>query len=233
MLFDKDGTLIDFTAAWVPAYAAGALYVAQEANDLTLATRLLRQGGYDPASDRFEPNTLLTMANADEIADFWAAEVGMDAAYQADIGFHQRINDIFNEHATAKAEPVTDLAALFGDLKGRGLKVGVATSDSTFSARATLERFGVAELVDFVTGFDGGHGVKPEAGMVRGFCTETGLEPNEVAVVGDTSHDMEMARAAGAGLAVGVLTGVTPRAELLYLADRVLDSIADIESVLD
>jgi phosphoglycolate phosphatase-like HAD superfamily hydrolase len=52
-------------------------------------------------------------------------------------------------------------------------------------------------------------------------------------VVGDAAHDFAMARAGGAAATVGVLTGVTPRDELALLVDHVLDSIAEIESVLE
>ena len=68
--------------------------------------------------------------------------------------------------------------------------------------------------------------------MVRGFCDAVGLSPAEIVVVGDTDRDIKMARAAGAGLAVAVLTGATPRQGLAPIADRVLTSVLDIESVI-
>ena len=55
----------------------------------------------------------------------------------------------------------------------------------------------------------------------------------EVAVVGDNLHDLEMGRAAQAGLVVGVLTGNGEAGDLSAKADFVLDSISDLESLLD
>ena len=52
------------------------------------------------------------------------------------------------------------------------------------------------------------------------------MAPGRTAVVGDAPADLRMARAAGAGLVVGVLTGVGGRADLEPLADVVLDSVA-------
>ena len=89
------------------------------------------------------------------------------------------------------------------------------------------------ELIDFLAGHDSGHGLKPDAGMVAAFCRANGLEPREVAVVGDTPADMAMARAAGAGLAIGVLTGPTPADRLAPLADHLLASVAEIDTLLD
>jgi phosphoglycolate phosphatase len=69
--------------------------------------------------------------------------------------------------------------------------------------------------------------------MVHGFCVRTGLDPAEVAVVGDNGHDLEMGQRAGAGLLIGVLTGTGERTDLTKLADHVLDSIQDLEALLD
>jgi phosphoglycolate phosphatase len=108
--------------------------------------------------------------------------------------------------------PVTDLVSLFQRLRGRGLKLGIATMDGTAVTEATLLRIAARELVDFLTGWDGGHGIKPDPGMVLAFCAAVDVPPRETAVVGDNLADLAMARAAGAGLAIAVLTGGCPAA---------------------
>ena len=50
--------------------------------------------------------------------------------------------------------------------------------------------------------------------MVHAFSAAVAVPPAAIAVVGDTPHDLEMAHAAGAGLAIGVLTGASPRESL-------------------
>jgi phosphoglycolate phosphatase len=143
------------------------------------------------------------------------------------------LDRVFEEESEAQAAPVIELAPLFTRLKGRGLKLGVATNDSRRGIEATLGPLAVLELLDFMAGYDSGHGFKPDPGMVHGFCVRTGLDPAEVAVVGDNWHDMEMGQRAGVGLVVGVLTGTGERADLAKLADHVLDSIQDLEDLLD
>ena len=68
--------------------------------------------------------------------------------------------------------------------------------------------------------------------MVQGFCKQTGLEAHEVAVVGDNLHDMEMGRAAGAGLLIGVLTGASGAEDLRPHADHVFSSVAELPEFL-
>ena len=64
------------------------------------------------------------------------------------------------------------------------------------------------------------------------FLAAAGLRADEVMVVGDTPHDMEMGRAAGVACRVAVLTGAGTRAALEPLADRVLASVEALDDVL-
>ena len=62
--------------------------------------------------------------------------------------------------------------------------------------------------------------------MVLRLCALLGVAPARTAVVGDSPADLRMGRGAGAGLAVGVLTGVGaggPTSE--PLADAVIASV--------
>lgn len=226
ILFDKDGTLVDFAATWLPVLRRAAEAAAQ--GDAGLARRLLSAGGYDLAEGRVAAGSPLAAGTSAEIARLWA-EAGAPGGVAA---LTARLDRIFTEEGAAGAVPVCDLPALFGRLRRRGLALGVATSDSTAAARATLERLALTDGVDFVAGYDSGHGAKPGPGMVRAFCTATGLSPAETAVVGDNLHDLEMGRAAGARLLVGVLTGTGSRAELAAAADAVIASVAELEALL-
>ncbi len=226
ILFDKDGTLFDFASTWEPAYREAVAALASAAGDATLAQRLLTKAGQDPETGRIDPASPLACGSSDEIIALWRAEPALAAVEDC----AQRVHGIFRRHATGAARPVTDLAALFRRLRRRGLRLGVATMDTTANARLSLER--VAGMLDFIAGYDAGFGAKPDPRVVHAFGAHTGLASAELAVVGDAVSDLCMARGAGAGLAVGVLTGVTPRAALEPVADHVLDSVADLEALL-
>ncbi len=226
ILFDKDGTLFDFTSTWAPAYREAVAALAAAAGDAALAQRLLTKAGHDPKTGRIDPASPLACGSIDEIIALWRAEPALAAVEDC----AERVHAIFRRHATGMARPVTDLPALFRRLRRRRLRLGVATMDTTANARQSLE--GVAGLLDFIAGYDAGFGAKPDPRMVHEFGARTGLASTELAVVGDAVSDLCMARGAGAGLAVGVLTGVTPRAALEPVADHVLDSVAELEALL-
>jgi phosphoglycolate phosphatase len=131
----------------------------------------------------------------------------------------------------ASLTPVGEPAAVLRTLRGRGLKLGLATNDAEASARRHLDQLGLAALMDFVAGYDSGHGAKPGPGMVAAFAREIGAETAEVALVGDTLHDLQCARAAGA-IAVAVLSGIAGREVLAPHADYVIADIGALPALV-
>ena len=91
-----------------------------------------------------------------------------------------------------------------------------------------LRSAGLTDAFDVVACADDGIAVKPAPDMVLAACEATGVQPARTAVVGDSPADLEMGRAAGAALVVGVLTGVGGQADLAQLADVVIDSVEDL-----
>ena len=227
VLFDKDGTLINFSRTWAPALREAALFASR--GDEGLADRLLMAGGCDPATGEVAGGSLLAGGTNRELAEAWSAEI--DGWAVDHLTLH--LDEIFTRLGVPHAEALTDLPSLFDALVADGLTVGVATSDCALSAQLTLERFGALELVAFLSGYDSGHGSKPGPGQALAFCSACGFAPGEIAVVGDNTHDLEMAANAGAGLKVAVLSGTGTRDQLEPLADVVIGSIAEIGPVLD
>lgn len=229
VLFDKDGTLVDFRACWVAAYAGAAAGLAARAGlPPEFAAELLARTGFDVETGRFAPESPLLWATNEAIARLWAA--------QPELHGHDDVEGFVLTHFADEDRyppvPVTDLPSLFAQLAGRGLALGMATMDSTARARSAAMRLGIAEHLAFIAGADAGYGEKPEPGMVHGFCAAVGCTPAEVVVVGDTAADLEMARRAGAGLAVGVRTGGTPVEVLERLADHVITDVGALPALL-
>ncbi|MEW5421962.1 HAD family hydrolase [Amorphus sp. 3PC139-8] len=226
VLFDKDGTLIDYARTWVPINIRAAEHAAS--GDADLQARLLTLGGHDPETHTVAGGSLLAAAHTGEIAEAWV-EAGAPHEHATLV---DALDAIFTEGAKGSVA-VTDLSALFRRLMERGLAVGVATSDSAAGARATLKSVGLDGHTFFVAGYDSGHGGKPQPGMVHAFCRANDLKPSEVAVVGDNLHDIRMGRAAGCALCIGVLTGTASQEELAAEADHVIGGIDQLEALFD
>ncbi|MBZ9789348.1 HAD family hydrolase [Rhizobium sp. 3T7] len=225
ILFDKDGTLLDYDESWLPVNRELARIASE--GDLELANRLLLACGMDPVTGHIVPDSLLAAGNTRQISEgLIAAGSKLDV-----IELTIKLDELFS-HAADFSVAVTDLAAFFGRLHGRGFRLGVASSDNERSIRQTAQRFGFAPFIDYVAGYDSGFGTKPEPGMVLGFCAATGLDPSEVAVVGDNNHDLHMGRNAKVGVTVAVLTGTGSRESLAAASDYCLNDITELEGLL-
>ncbi|GGB37653.1 phosphatase [Roseibium aquae] len=225
ILFDKDGTLLDFDATWATPQEAAATWAAD--GDHRLAADLLVTGGMDPATRKTASGSLFAAGNAAEIARaFIARGAAKDAA-----NLTAKLDEIFaNGMKTSVLLP--GLKDAVRQLDEAGFRMGVASSDSEASIRLFLERAGLTGYMRFIAGYDSGFGPKPEPGMIHAFAAALRVPVPSIAMVGDNTHDLEMARAAGAGLAVGVLSGTGTRVDLTQLADVILESVADLPGYL-
>ena len=229
ILFDKDGTLLDLRATWVPAYRGVADELARRLDGHDgLADRLLARLGYDGATGAFAADSPFLWDTNEAIAAAWAASPEIDGR----LDVLEIVLRHFSDLERYPPQPVGDVPALLARLRGRGLVLGMATMDDTAIARAHAAHLGIAAELAFVAGSDAGHGVKPGPGMALAFCAAHDLAPAEVIVVGDSTADLLMARNAGCAGAVAVLTGGTPAERLAPLADHVLASVQELEHIL-
>lgn len=226
ILFDKDGTLLDFDKTWEPVNRKASLFAA--AGDELLADRLMVICGMDPLTGKVSAGSLFAAAAPSQIA---AAMSNAGAPFEPEE--LTRHLDRFFVAGAENAVAVTDLPALFSRLKNRGLRLGIASSDNEASIRAIAERMAIMPYLDYIAGYDSGHGIKPQPGMIDGFAASQGIAASEIAMVGDNTHDLHMAHNARAGLAVGVLTGTSGIEALQPDADYVLGSIEELEALLD
>lgn len=98
------------------------------------------------------------------------------------------------------------------ELDAAGHLLGIATGKSTAGVRRFLREHGLERLFVTVQTADL-HPSKPHPSMVLAAMGETGMEPEATVVVGDTTFDVEMAKAARAR-PVGVSWGNHPPEEL-------------------
>jgi phosphoglycolate phosphatase len=226
ILFDKDGTLVDIDLTW--GRAGHDVMQRLATGDPATVARLVEAMHYDFGARRFAPTSPLVAGAPDTYVHLWAEALGRvnDTAMLHDL--NAAFTDATFHHLAPIGEPESVLTAL----KARGLKLGLATNDAEASARRQLAGLGLDTHMEFIAGYDSGHGGKPDPGMVTAFATAIGAKPAEVAMVGDSALDLLAARAAGA-VAVAVLTGPASKAELAPLADHVIDGIEGLPELLD
>ena len=224
VLFDKDGTLLDFEATFAPACAVVARELA--GGDEERAARLSAMAGFDLAAERFLPGSILIGGTADDFAAIVAPLIGGPL----DPDLAKRIDNLFVQHTRSTASAFEGVEDALDALRAKGLSLGIATNDCEDGARVHAELAGIYGHFSFFAGYDSGHGAKPGPGMVLAFAEHLTSPPERIVMVGDSLHDLHAARAAGA-IAVGITTGLASREELAPHADYVIDSLSELSEL--
>jgi phosphoglycolate phosphatase len=212
-IFDVDGTLVDSSAM-----IAASLTTAFRAEGL-------------PVPERTRMMSIVGLSLVDAMA---ALVPEQERAVHERLGAAYK--QAFWEHRAAggHTEDLFDGAqVLLAKLRERdGVLLGIATGKS---------RRGVAHLID-KHGWEGwfatvqtsdDHPSKPHPSMIAAALSETGLQPSAAIMIGDTSYDIAMARAAGAW-AAGVAWGNHPRQELTTAgAHTISNDFKELEQHLD
>ena len=194
ILFDKDGTLLDFEATWGPLYRSLALDLA--GGDAERATAMLVAGGLDEETGRMGSGSVLGAGTTADIVRLW---------YPGSRRRSFRGGDRADRRAPSM--PTASIARSSFPAPRKcwpnslrwTIAMGIATNDATEAAAAAIAALGLDDYLPHVFGYDSVPHPKPAPDIVLAFAAATGIDPSDIAVVGDNRFDMEMARAAGAG----------------------------------
>ena len=107
IVFDKDGTLIDFERSWVPALVGSAEELAMRAGRPNMAAVMLEAVGRCPDTGRILPGSQLAAGTTDVVAAQWRDLVPELPPLQSLIPW---IDDYWNRVGHAHLTPVGDVA---------------------------------------------------------------------------------------------------------------------------
>jgi phosphoglycolate phosphatase len=225
ILFDKDGTLVDFDHTWGPA--AGAVMSRLAGRDEAGLAAMHAFSHYHAGEQRFRQTSPLIAGSSRQYGPGWAQALGR----VADEAFFREVDQLFVEEGRRSLTPIGHPAQALRRFHTLGLPLGIATNDGEANARLQAELLGLTDLLSAVYGHDSGYGSKPAPGMVQAFSRLTGIALSEIALVGDTRHDLDTARGAGA-IAILVRCGPTPVDDFAHEADLVVDDVAELADLL-
>lgn len=116
-------------------------------------------------------------------------------------------------------------------LHARGHKLAVATGKSDRGLAACLKTHGITDLFVSLQTADR-HPSKPDPAMLAAAIWEADARPGDTVMIGDTTFDIDMARAAGVR-AIGVAWGYHPPDELLAAgAVGVAGTMEELEALI-
>ena len=238
VIFDKDGTLVDFTATWVPLIRSRVQFLLEAlGRDGDLKTFLLRSWGIDPLSGSVDPRGPCPVSpRSEEIV------IGTMALYQKGYPWDEAKQWVMKAFDQADAttnrktllRPVDGIQTLLRRLKRDGFSLALATSDERRDTEVVLSSLGLETLFDALVCAGEVDPPKPDPEAILTLCNRFSIPPGETIFIGDTVTDMIMGKRAQVALTIGIVEGgVTPREELERVADVVFDSVRDLSFFSD
>ncbi|MDW3221229.1 MAG: HAD-IA family hydrolase [Acidimicrobiales bacterium] len=218
VVLDKDGTLLDFHATWDATFGTVLAEFADADADLTAV--LDRELGFDRDAGRILDDSPFVADSSAQFADKLAVLIGRPVG---DAALVDEIDESITRYMPAVPTPEDGAGELLDALRARGIPMAVATNDNAERAAIQMAQLGWREHFTAIYGVESGHGEKPAPGMVVAAAAAMGLDPSDVAMVGDSSTDT------GAGAAAGAITVLYGgRADLVDVADIVIGPLHEL-----
>lgn len=184
ILLDVDGTLLASNDAHAAAWSDACAEFGYE-RDAAFFRPLIGMGG-----DRVLPL----------VAD------GLDDERGTGKALAERRKAIYTERYFPRVEPTPGARALVRRFHDEGWRCVIATSATQEELAASLERIGIAELIDCAAKSGDARESKPAPDIVEAALDKAGLAPRDALMLGDTPYDVQAATAAGVRVVV-VLSG--------------------------
>lgn len=162
------------------------------------------------------------------------AEALLHAAPQLPRERYGELAERYRHHYFARQDEIVlfdGTLAMLEDLRSRNHRLGVATGKSRRGLDRALERAGLGYLFDATRTADETAG-KPDPLMLRELMREIGVSPERTLMIGDTTHDLQLAVNAGCA-SVGVSFGAHDHASFAALGPlHVAHSTAELAAWL-
>ncbi|WP_372661554.1 HAD family hydrolase [Cohnella sp.] len=229
ILFDKDGTLLDFVSMWGSWSKHMLSAFSQRITNMQLTPpshhELYSLWGimvdHEEQVIDYDRNGPLAMGTIDELLALLAGQ-----GYSAGISWAEAKKLVYECKEIADKElerlrpvqPLPGVRSFLEQCRKQGLLLAVVTADETDAAIHHLEWLNIREYFSEVIGTDQVERGKPFPDMVELACRRLSLDVSQVAVIGDTNGDMMMARAAGVKLGIG-LTAINLKGNESLLLD--------------
>jgi phosphoglycolate phosphatase-like HAD superfamily hydrolase len=246
IVFDKDGTLIDFDVMWA-AFAEKHVQMVLDSESFRSEGDAKREEfriaynkamDYDPISRSVGARGALACTPMHGIAEQTSSLIEMHVA-SPPAGFRETINALTMEalpDPIATCVPTTPaLAPLFQRLQAMGCKLAICTTDDRAPTDITAKHLGISDmLIGTACGDDEGRAPKPSREQVDYLRELAGGIPAERTImVGDTPTDMRLGRNSECILTVGRIGGSSLVEDLAPLADCMIGDLEQLPRLVE
>lgn len=218
ILFDKDGTLLQFTEGWVDSIVG---FLEDKILDDNKKREVFREIGIREDGG-VEENSILSSETAMDLAIIFSNYLDEDL-----VEIYGELDDHLLNYLKKNNKFIRetcDLRSLFEALRNRGILIGIFTSDNYRQAKYSMDYLGLDFFIDFYAAADI-YKKKPNKESLEVFKKKYSLEDQEIIIVGDSRVDMVFGEDT---VKVGVLCGTGSREMLAKYTDNIIDDPSQV-----
>jgi len=214
ILFDFEGTLVDFQWQLEPA-------VAETLEALSNAGLERQWYGEKPGYANIYNHTLDLVDQGKGQGTSVSASALVDTIY-----------DRYDADALTRWKLYPDTLKMLGTLRHQGFRMAVVSNVGKRSLKAAMEKLQLSHLIRVVISRDDVFKIKPHPEGLLAAAEALDVAPDEILFVGDSRNDVGAARQAG--MQAGYLRGGedSPEAMTLFPADIELDKLLQLPPIL-
>lgn len=233
IIFDKDGTLLDFDAYWVSVSDAAITSVLTEYGaPLSLKEKILLAFGIE--NGMTYPDGILCRGTYEEMGD---TVFEILKSHGCAISRDEAINSVicaYNASADfGEIKPTCDnLISALTALRESGIRLAVVTTDNPKITEKCLKGLGIYGLFDEIYTDDGIHPTKPDPSAAAEFLKRYGIKKERTFMVGDTETDAKFAKNAEISF-IGIAKSDTGKALLASSADFLIEKISELPLLIN
>lgn len=222
IVFDKDGTLLEFSDNWTRGCYKIFEKLKLSPDQISTIKNQIGIGDDDIVIE----NSILAAGTISDLA-------GVLSKYTNKPGLDQFIEDCFIETIDddpSAVIPTTNLIKLFDFLKDKSIKIIVSTSDNLRVAEKMFAILSLDNYIDYIIAADHFPG-KPDTRSLEFIMDKYNLSADELIMVGDSRVDMEYAKDLRAS--IGVLCGTGTYQMLEKYADKLIADPLELINIID
>ena len=232
VIFDKDGTVLDFDSFWIPVTTGAAELILQKLGCTQVPLKEVMEAmgckdGVVSVTAAMCSGTYGDMAEKmNEVLEKYGAACDLERLTQLMEQAHcDRIE------AGVIAPACENITSVMEQLKDSGAILVLVTADGKEMTERCLKGLGIFDDFSLIYTDDGTHPNKPDPYCIHAVQKKYGLRSEQIVMVGDSPKDMEFARN-GNVRGIAVAKTEESRQMLLQMTDTVVPDISFLPEVL-
>ena len=233
IIFDKDGTLLDFDAYWIPVSKAALSDMVKIAElDEKVVSEIF--DAFDVKNGITAITSSLCYGTYDDMGHDIFGVLSKYSSKLSEDEVKRLTRELYHKHIKkGKIKPTSEkLCDTLAKLKKDGYILGVVTSDAPLVTDECLKALNIRDFFSFIISDDGIMPTKPNPKSIEFLCEKYAMSKNELLMVGDTLADVAYAK--NGGIEVFGLAKTDENSKILESngADAVIGEISEIYTML-